>query len=311
MKKIIFLLFLFTQQAHAVIVNYSCFISKGSEKRKIHLFSDMHLNDSTVTKQQLEVIKPFLLSNHDAIFYVDGYHEKKDMDADNLKKKLQDNYRMLIEMLPQLKAKYPKYSQETILDFLKDSWLLMPNAPMLNLIERIANYSLSILDNVSKFLLQNHISIKNDARHDNANYNGSEWRQDPSFDAAMLNDCMEAEQDIIIIAGVAHTSKLEEQLSDDHKFDCVLKLSNALAKITSIGTEKIQSLKELTTMTPFTVQKERGISLIQALNFYLKKEQLMYHIFESIVIPSDLLIAAIDAADDLAELKIIGPQPLL
>lgn len=72
MKKLLICILFMTQQAQAIIVNYTKLVSPNGEKT-VHLFADMHIPNKKVAESQAAAIAPFLLKNRNAILYIDGY----------------------------------------------------------------------------------------------------------------------------------------------------------------------------------------------------------------------------------------------
>lgn len=301
MKFFLFIFILFTQSTKAVIVNYSCFVSPDEKKRKIHLFADKHIDNYTSATQQIEALRPFLLNNRDAIFYVDSYHENYYLD--NLM-----GFKQLLEQYPILKEKYTKFSHEKLKELLTDAWLMGQDNGLLQRLFDQTAYLCAFLYKTATFLLGNGVAIKGDERLNplarGPNYiRGSEITTNSTFDDSLLEDCLCAEKDVIIFAGSAHIKKLELLLSDSYKFNCALRLSREY---------KIKNIDREDSFRPLHTYCLPGLSLTTALNNFIQHTiQEKYDLFvQDFAIKPELLRALVEAAEDLAELGIFTKQPL-
>lgn len=305
MKKIPFLLLLLVQQAHATIVNYTCLVPPDS-KRKIHLFADVHVDSPRSAKQVNDELISFLLKKRDAVFYIDGY-KKNDYKTGP------EHYHKAITYLASknlldignfLDRPYRPEDFEFVYKL-----LTFHEADINNLQEQIKliqQFSYSSLSELQRILLENNIHIKDDNRP-----NEEEKRCALSeFDDAMINDCLYANNDVIIFAGIAHIDNLEKVLRS-YGYYTTLSLKDTSKLTHSIFGN--YSVIEAVCRQEFIKAYHTGVfQNMDAFNDYFTHiTDFGYNLkIRDFAINPDLLNAAINSAIELSDMKIYRDEPL-
>lgn len=302
---------MFTQQACATIVNYTCLVSPDS-KRKIHLFADVHVDSPQSAEQVNDELISFLHQKHNAVFYVDG-HEKNDykIGPEHFHKAI--TYlasKNLLDIRDFRDRPYCPKNFELVYKLLTFHQA-DPDGTQQQ-IKLIQQISYSPLSKVEHILVKHGIHIKDDKRlkDDKRSMDQENLSVLSQFDDDMINDCLNASNDVIIFAGIAHIKNLENVLRS-HRYSIILSLKDTNELIGAIF-GNYPAIEVLCAQESVKAYHTGIFENMDAFNDYFT------HIIDfsyslkmrDFAIKPDLLSAAVVAAEELASVEIYKNQPL-
>lgn len=294
MKKILLGILLLVQQAQAIIVNYSCLLSPDG-KRKIHLFSDVHV-PSDFAQPQINVLFDFISHNKDAILYIDGYNPSAKILWDQMDNEVFE----LVRIIPA--HKNYSGSREDALQILKKEFVGMKRAELIERLYRYETTQQEILSALALRLFKINREVQKDPRLDHQDISWENLKQiasDTSFDQNILKSAFTSDKDVIVLAGSLHTGKVQKILAK-YGFKVAFELKKEVHLRYTPDEEAVKRSLEILDKSKNHLTK--NIDVLNRCFSIAKAAHRLCMIDDGEDLPGDLLQAAIEAGDDFADM---------